>query len=89
MTLLLWKKLQQSQQINQIAQNIIITTQSAHTNDYSNLLAPQSSTGKSAQPPVPHYVQMYLIMLNHALLPKMYAGRVLTQQLAPTTRATV
>lgn len=54
MTLVLLKKLQQSQQINQIAQNVTITPQAAHTKDHSNLLASQLPTGKSAQPPMPH-----------------------------------
>lgn len=53
MTLVLLKKLQQSQQINQIAQSVTITPQAAHTKD-SNLLSSQLPTGKSAQPPMPH-----------------------------------
>ncbi|XP_022168794.1 transcriptional repressor p66-alpha isoform X2 [Myzus persicae] len=54
MTLVLLKKLQQSQQINQIAQSVTITPQAAHTKDHSNLLSSQLPTGKSAQPPMPH-----------------------------------
>lgn len=54
MTLVLLKKLQQSQQINQIAQSVTITPQAAHTKDHSNLLSSQLPTGKSIQPPMPH-----------------------------------
>ncbi|XP_025419738.1 transcriptional repressor p66-alpha [Sipha flava] len=54
MTLVLLKKLQQSQQINQIAQSVTITPQAAHTKDHSNLLSSQLPSGKSAQPPMPH-----------------------------------
>lgn len=54
MTLVLLKKLQQSQQINQIPQSVTITPQAAHTKDHSNLLSSQLPTGKSAQPPMPH-----------------------------------
>lgn len=54
MTLVLLKKLQQSQQINQIPQNVPITPQAAHTKDHSNMLSSQLPTGKSAQPPMPH-----------------------------------
>lgn len=54
MTLVLLKKLQQSQQINQITQSVTITPQAAHTKDHSNLLSSQLPTGKSAQPPMPH-----------------------------------
>lgn len=54
MTLVLLKKLQQSQQINQIAQSVTITPQAAHTKDHSNSLSSQLPTGKSAQPPMPH-----------------------------------
>ncbi|XP_050524310.1 transcriptional repressor p66-beta isoform X2 [Daktulosphaira vitifoliae] len=53
MTLVLLKKLQQSQQVSQITQNVSITPQAAHTKDHSNLLS-QLPTGKSAQPPLPH-----------------------------------
>lgn len=53
MTLVLLKKLQQSQQINQIPQSVPLTPQAAHTKDHSNMLS-QLPTGKSAQPPMPH-----------------------------------
>ncbi|VVC32841.1 Transcriptional repressor p66, coiled-coil MBD2-interaction domain [Cinara cedri] len=60
MTLVLLKKLQQSQQINQIPPSVTITPQAAHTKDHSNQLSSQLPTGKSAQPPmpnVPHHVK--------------------------------
>lgn len=53
MTLVLLKKLQQSQQVSQITQNVNVTPQAAHSKDHSNLLS-QLPTGKSAQPPLPH-----------------------------------
>lgn len=53
MTLVLLKKLQQSQQINQIP-SVTITPQAAHTKDHASQLSSPLPTGKSAQPPMPN-----------------------------------